>query len=106
MILVRFHLRFIRKLISKLISQKTNIDSSNYSDYKNKLTTKDLHSFAYQYLIKDTKRITIEMFSREVQDYEKTYVMPRVYSVNKMHYKLIELDDLVNLKFDPDSIHN
>ena len=58
------------KIFYHLEEQKLNEDSNSYLDLLKEFDTDDLYKFAYENLIKNQARITIELFAKDINDQE------------------------------------
>ena len=88
------------KIYSKVDEKLTAIDDTVFKDYKNKLTVNELYQLARKWFLRESKRITIEMFPTMVMDDEKNYVMDRSYSLNDKNYEILTIDEIVKKKFE------
>lgn len=73
-------------------------DEKSYSDIMADLNQISLRDFAEGFLIRNSRRVTIELFANRISDAEKTYQLLSNFSLNQKEYKVVTLDELVKRK--------
>ncbi len=74
-------------------------DPQSYQEIYDNFELKDLRDFVVDKLVKNTRRVTIELFANKITDKEKNYKLLDAYSLDGGNYELIGLEELSLLKF-------
>ena len=87
------------KIYYHLEEEKVNLDKSDYEDIFNNVTVEEFYDFAYNSLVNDCKRVTIELFANEVREEEMRFKLLDVFSLDQREYEVVPLEVLESFKF-------
>lgn len=86
------------KYYDSVEEQLLNPNEKEYSELMKQVTLKSLYQFARRFLVKESRRITIELFAKKITDEEATYKLLPSFNLNQKSYQIWSLDDVVQRK--------
>ena len=87
------------KIYYHLEEEKVNLDSSDYMEILENVGVQEFYDFAYNNLVRDCRRVTIELFAKEVREEEMMFRMLDVFSLDQRSYDVVPIEIMQNLKF-------
>lgn len=73
-------------------------NSKSYADLARGVTQKSLQKFAKKHLVKESRRLTIELFAKKMTQEEQIFRLMPSFNLNQQGYKLTTIDDLLKRK--------
>ena len=86
------------KYYENIEDQILDKDEKSYGVIMNEVSQISLRDFAEGFLIRKSRRVTIELFANRISDTEKNYQLLSNFSLNQKEYKIVTLDELVKRK--------
>ena len=62
------------------------------------INQKSLHVFAKKFLVKESRRITIELFAKKLNEEERDFKLLPSFNLNQKQYRVTNLEELIGRK--------
>ena len=83
------------KYFEAIEEEMLNINEKPYSELIKKVTQKSLHSFAKKFLVHESRRITIELYAKDLKEEEKNFKLIPSFNLNQRAYQITSLEEIM-----------
>ena len=83
------------KYFEAIEEEMLNINEKPYSELIKKVTQKSLHSFVKKFLVNESRRITIELYAKDLKEEEKNFRLIPSFNLNQRAYKVTTLEEIM-----------
>ena len=86
--------RYYSSFEDKLLNPK----DKSYSELVPSITKKSLQNFANRFFVRESRRVTIELFAKSISSDEKTFKLSPSFSLNQRQYTVVTIDEITERK--------
>lgn len=69
-----------------------------YAEIAQTMTQKSLYLFAKEFLINKPRRLTIELFAKQITEHESTFRLEAEHTLDQRPYEVVSLESLIDRK--------